>query len=223
MDNKSAFKVSDYDDNVRKVIPFYDEIYNQVFDLINTYFGDKSLCVLDTGCGSGNFGVQAVQKLNIKRLLMCDPSEKMLIQAENKLKGNIFQFKCIGSENISYNNEFDVVVAIQSHHYFDRITRKRAVENCFKALKSDGLFICFENTAPFSKKGKEIILERVEKYGLSVGRSLDEVISHSARYNNEYFPINIKEHINLLNETGFNSCELLWCSYMQCGFYAIKK
>ena len=52
-DNKSAFAVNQYDENVRKVIPHYDEIYEQIFSVITTYFGDKPLAVLDTGCGTG--------------------------------------------------------------------------------------------------------------------------------------------------------------------------
>ena len=52
-DNKSAFAVNQYDENVRKVIPHYDEIYEQIFSVINTYCGDKPLAVLDTGCGTG--------------------------------------------------------------------------------------------------------------------------------------------------------------------------
>ena len=37
-DNKSAFAVNQYDENVRKVIPFYDEIYKQIFSVIHPYF-----------------------------------------------------------------------------------------------------------------------------------------------------------------------------------------
>ena len=37
-DNKSAFAVNQYDENVRKVIPFYDEIYEQIFSVIHPYF-----------------------------------------------------------------------------------------------------------------------------------------------------------------------------------------
>lgn len=68
MDNKSAFNVSQYDDNVRKVIPFYNEIYKQIFDIIHTYYAQAEKCktpfsILDTGCGSGTFAVKAYEEL----------------------------------------------------------------------------------------------------------------------------------------------------------------
>ena len=222
-DNKSAFAVNQYDENVRKVIPFYDEIYEQIFSVINAHCGDKPLAVLDSGCGTGNFGVMALERQNLSELVLCNPSEKMLANARKKLNNQACKYHCIGSEKLDFENRFDVVTAIQSHHYFDRATRVEAARNCFKALKSGGIFICFENTAPFSETGKELMLKRLEDYEIKAGRTPEEVKSHSARYNREFFPITIKEHLELLEKTGFAVAELFWHSYMQSGFYAVKK
>lgn len=222
MDNRSAFNVNQYDENVRRVIPFYDEIYDQIFRLILTYFCGKEISVLDTGCGTGTFGLKANECLRLSELVLCDPSEKMLIDARKKLNEHPCEFICKGSEALSFENRFDVVTAIQSHHYFDKASRERAVRNCYNALKPKGLFICFENTAPFSDIGKDILLKQVESFGLEAGRTPDEVKAHSARYNREYFPITINEHLDLLKNTGFTVSELFWHSYMQSGFYAVK-
>ena len=223
IDNKSAFAVNQYDENVRKVIPLYDEIYEQIFSVIQAHCGDKPLVVLDTGCGTGNLGQMALRRLNFSELVLCDPSEKMLADAQGKLKNQVCEFHCVGSEKLDFENRFDVVTAIQSHHYFDRATRETAVRNCFKALKAGGIFICFENTAPFTEYGVSNMLKRLETYEIKAGRTPEEVKSHSARYNREFFPITIKEHLELLKKTGFSTAELFWHSYMQSGFYAVKK
>ena len=165
-DNKSAFAVNQYDENVRKVIPFYDEIYEQIFSVINAHCGDKPLAVLDSGCGTGNFGVMALERQNLSELVLCDPSEKMLANARKKLNNQACKYHCIGSEKLDFENRFDVVTAIQSHHYFDRATRETAVRNCFKALKAGGIFICFENTAPFTEYGVSNMLKRLEEISL---------------------------------------------------------
>ena len=88
--------------------------------------------------------MQACQILNLSELVLCDPSEKMLANAQEKLKTQSYEFLCIGSENLPFENRFDLITAIQSHHYFDKDTRKKAVQNCFKALKAGGMFIALK-------------------------------------------------------------------------------
>ena len=222
MDNKSAFCAEIYDNKIRKVIPFYDVIYDQITDLIRTYFGDRSISLLDTGCGTGRMGLQASETLNLSELVLCDPSEKMLEGAREKLAGKNAEFCMCGSEELEFENRFDVVTAIQCHHYFDRSQRETAVKNCFRALKQGGMFICFENTAPFTETGKNIVLKRIENFGLNAGRTPEEAAHHTARYNTEYFPVTVSDHLELLRKTGFAVSEIFWLSYLQSGYYAIK-
>ena len=155
--------------------------------------------------------------------MLCDPSEKMLSDTKKKLINDPCEFICIGSEDLTFENRFDVVTAIQSHHYFDKAAREHAVKNCFNALKNGGIFIYFENTAPFSTPGKEILLNRLESYELEAGRNPQDIKAHSARYGKEFFPITIKDHLELLEKTGFAFFELFRHTYMQSGFYAIKR
>ncbi|WP_028506122.1 class I SAM-dependent methyltransferase [Ruminococcus sp. FC2018] len=222
MDNTTPFKVSAYDENVRRVIPFYNELHEQVFSVIRAHFKNRKISLLDTGCGTGTFALKALDRLDIARLTLCDPSENMLTDARAKLAGRECEFYGIGSQDMQFEGEFDAVTAIQSHHYFDRQTREKAVTNCFKALKKGGIFVYFENTAPLTETGRENLLARLGEYQLDAGRTPVEVDAHLARYGAEYFPINIKEHLQMLENTGFAACELFWASYMQCGFYAVR-
>ncbi len=83
-DNKSAFAVNQYDENVRKVIPFHDEIFEQIFSMIRAYCGDRPLAVPDTGCGTGTLGKMALERLNLTELVLSDPSEKMLAGSKSE-------------------------------------------------------------------------------------------------------------------------------------------
>ena len=222
MENKTPFRADKYDENIRRVLPYYDAIYDNIFDLIRTYSGGRAIALLDTGCGSGTLGARAASELELSELVLCDPSEDMLDIAREKLYGTECTFIQKGSEELDFDGRFDVVTAIQCHQYFQPEQRARAVANCFGALKDGGIFICFENTAPFTEKGKDIMLRRVADFGIRSGRTKEEAAAHIARYGTEFFPINITEHIELLKSTGFTCAEVFWHSYMQTGFYAIK-
>lgn len=54
------------------------------------------------------------------------------------------------------------------------------------------------------------------------GKSAQEAEKHIKRRGKEVFPITVNEHIKLLKDTGFKSAEILWMSYLQAGFWAIK-
>ena len=217
-----AFDMCAYDENVRRVIPYYDDIHAQTLDLLTEYAQGRELALLDTGCGSGTFAQKAVEELQFSELVLCDPLPPMLEVAKQKLAGREAAFHLLGSEALDFTERFDAVTAIQCHHYFDRNTRETAVRNCFRALKPGGILIVFENTAANTDAGKSLLLGRLERFGLAHGRTPEEVAHHSARYGTEYFPLTIEEHLQLFRTIGFAAAEVFWHSYHQTGFYALK-
>ena len=54
------------------------------------------------------------------------------------------------------------------------------------------------------------------------GRSEETVAQHLMRCNSAYYPITVREHIDLLQATGFRLVELYWYAQMQAGLYAVK-
>ena len=67
-----------------------------------------------------------------------------------------------------------------------------------------------------------IALERWLHFLESRGNPPEDVRMHRDRRGIEIFPITIEEHIALLRKCGFSSVDLLWTSYLQAGFWAVK-
>ncbi len=118
--------------------------------------------------------------------------------------------------------KLDVITAIQSHHYLSKAKREKATRTCYSLLKNRGLYITFENIRPFSKKGIENAKKYWSDFQLSKGKDAETVRNHMKRFDSEYFPITVDEHLKLLKACGFQTVELFWYSYMQAGFYCIK-
>ena len=89
-------------------------------------------------------------------------------------------------------------------------------------LNDDGIFITFENIRPATDEGLQFGMKKWKNFQLFSGRDEKTVDDHLKRFDKEYFPITIEEHLSLLKETGFKVVELLWFSYMQAGFFGIK-
>jgi len=221
--NTTPMSAEEYDSGIEKTIPYYSHFYEQTVNLIEAFNYDKARW-LDTGCGTGALVTIASKKFGDFEFILCDPSEEMIHHAQKRLFGNdqVKDFRVCGSEQINDKNEFDVITAIQCHHYLHEVERITAIQRCYEALKVNGVFISFENFAPNDEEGKKIALKRWGNYQIDNGKTRDEVNDHLSRYGKNYFPITIKEQFNILKNCGFRTIELFWCSYMQMGIYGVK-
>ena len=221
--NMSAYNSDEYDGKVRFTLPYYNEFHNQVTDIVSTINKDN-IKWLDTGCGTGTLACKVIETVekNID-FTLCDISTDMLEIAQGKLKGHKnVTFRNVPSQNLDYKDEFDVVSAVQSHHYLSVEERKKAVLKCFDALVDGGAFIVFENIKFADKVIDDTALKRWGNFMIKNGRTEEHVQKHMARRGTEIFPITVKEHLSLLKECGFRSVDLVWLSYMQAGFIGIK-
>jgi tRNA (cmo5U34)-methyltransferase len=212
---------TEFDAKVLATIPFYDFFHQQTIDLVRSV--DKSPRTwLDTGCGTGTLYLQARKTFPATEFTLADPSQEMLEAARKKADGNPVFILSDSQSLICADNTFDVVSAIPSHHYMDKAERRKAVANCFRMLRSGGVFVVFENIRPLSEQALPLALKRWEEYQIRCGKPAAEASQHIARFDREYFPLSILEHLRLMKETGFSVVEVLWASYLQAGFYALK-
>lgn len=221
--NSSAFSEQEYDEKIRKTLPFYREMQQQAAGLVKV-MGMERIRWLDTGCGTGNMAQEAVNQCHVLEITLADPSEKMLkIAGARAREWKVpFRLEAAGTEQLKYEEAFDVVTAIQAHHYLTREQRRKATQKCCSALKAGGVYITFENITPATKEGTELALKNWQNYQIQNGKSKEEAKRHISRYGAAYFPITLEEHLSLLKECGFGTADILWYSYMQAGVFGIK-
>lgn len=74
------------------------------------------------------------------------------MRAKKRLKNykNIEYLDSVKTENINIvkQKEYDVITAIQTHHYLNGEDRVKATGNCYKLSKDNGIYITFENIRP---------------------------------------------------------------------------
>lgn len=220
-DNKSAFSSTEYDKKIKQTLPYYDDFYEQVIELVKL-FDHNVVRWLDIGCGTGKMGSVAIENLELERFVFCDSSDEMMRIVKERFKYPNAEFIVCDVQKLDCANEFDVITAIQVNHYLHMDERKIALQKCHGALKDGGIFISFENFAPFTDLGKTVYLEKWKRYQIKQGKSLEECQKHIDRYGKDYFPISISENMELMRNCGFKVVEILWLSNMQVGFWGIK-
>ena len=220
-DNKSAFRSGEYDRKIKQTLPYYDEFYEQVIDLVKI-LKCNAVSWLDIGCGTGKMGCVAFENVEIEKFVFCDSSDEMIIIAKERCQCHNAEFSVCDVQKLVYANEFDVITAIQVNHYLHMDERQIALQNIYRALKDNGVFVSFENFAPFTDLGKTVYLEKWKAYQIRQGKSLREYEKHIKRYGEGYFPISISENMELMRNCGFKAVEILWLSNMQVGLLGMK-
>ena len=221
MNGNSAFEAAEYDRKIKMTIPFYDEFFNQVLDVVNSYF-DRPLRWLDIGCGTGRMAETALAQAQVESFLFLDDSPEMLEIAKIRFQASNTEFRLASVLDLEERGRFDVVTAIQVLHYFHRPERLKIMKKCVRALCPGGIGIFFENFAPYSDAGKKLYLKRWSAYQQAKGKSPEECRTHIGRYGKAYYPVTISEQLDIMKAGGFRNAEVLWVSGMQAGYLGIK-
>ncbi len=180
---KAAFSAENYDGDILNTIPYYDEVYNQIADVVSVAFLNKAVSWLDVGCGTGRMEKVALEQCNVEKMICIDESSVMLEIAKQKIGSFYVDFFKLPTEEINYNLQFDMITAILVNHYL-----------------------------AYEERMKKLYLKRWEKYQYSKGKSIKECEKHLSRNNMEYFPITMQEQIRILKECGFRSIEIFCVS-----------
>lgn len=223
-DNASSYNADQYDRQIRMTIPHYDDIHEEILNFVKVQCPHPRSW-LDTGCGTGSFIRKAQDIFPDTVFFIADPSDGMLAKAAQTLEGCRYSLlgRC-GTADIPgiTKRRFDVITAIQCHHYLSREGRNEAVRACCSLLNDDGLFITSENIRPFSEEGIARSLASWGAFQRDAGRTDGEVKNHLARFDHEYFPITVTEHLQCFRDAGFPVAEILWLSNMQGVFWCRK-
>lgn len=220
-DNSSAFSSKKYDSEIKRTLPYYEEFYKQIIDVVRTHNPD-SLTWLDVGCGTGKMAETALIKSKIERFVFCDSSAAMIEIVRDRFDFLDTDFLLSNVLDLTFHDEFDVVTAIQTNHYLQPKDRITSVGKCYEALKPGGIFVNFETFAPADEQMEALYLDRWKSFQLDQGKSNSESEKHIARYKRDYFPISLSEHLQIMTDCGFKAVEILWLSYMQAGIVGIK-
>lgn len=222
-DNTTPHDSSSYEREVARTIPFHAQLLEQAIDVALAVSPRPSRW-LDTGCGPGRLVANARPRAEGTLFFLADPSAEMLGLAKTHNPDlEEGRFALAPSEGLPELAPFDVITAVQCHHYGDEAARERGVRRCRDLLRPSGVLVVFENVRAESDGGHALQRARWVAWLRAMGRRQAEAEAQVAREDTKFFPIRVSQHLTLLDRLGFTSVEVIWRAYGQAGFVARRR
>ena len=224
-DNTTPHQSFVYDMQVRTTIPYYDLFHQEVIQLVRHRPSPRRW--LDTGAGTGTLVARAAVEFPDTAFSLADPSAEMLQVAREKLSAlpadrlNLLDPAPTQALPAGLFGAFDVVTAIQAHHYLSPEERWAATQVCYELLVPDGLYIMFENIRPLTVEGTRLGLANWRHFQITQGKAIAEADSHLQRFDVEFHPLTVEEHLTLLRNCGFAVRPLLYGDKQQAGTHSL--
>ncbi len=223
-DNTTAHRAADYEHQVGRTIPYHAEILATAVDVARGAVAPAAPARwLDTGCGPGLLAERVRAASPATELWLADPSEAMLALARARLPDlPAAQVIHARSQELPDAGPFDVITAVQCHHYGTMADRERAVSRCRELLAPGGALVVFENVRAETDRGHALQRARWAAWQRAQGRDAETVERHLAREGTQFFPVRVSEHLALFARLGFPVVELIWRAHGQAGFLALS-
>lgn len=100
---------------------------------------------LDIGCGSGGLIIRLAQKYTNSKFVGIDPVPHTIEAAQKRISQlgleNQVSFKCVGGEELTYNDEFEIACLLLTFHEILPEVRSQVMERAYQALKENGCLL----------------------------------------------------------------------------------
>ena len=213
-----------YDQKIRKVIPFYDEGFQIMIDIVR---GIRLVpqSVLDIGIGTGNLSLALLKTLNCIKLTGIDIVSDYVKMAGHKLSNfkDQIDLHCLDVNEYSFDKKHDLVISSFVFHHITDDDKRAMYQKIYHALNPGGMFINYDfvgsGSSLFYKVFDDIRMDYMRKNGISEEIIQIDYIDHR----NFEIPMSYHEQRELLSSIGFKEVECFWKYINLAIFGGIKK
>lgn len=206
-----GLKVEDYDRQIRRLVPHYDELVDEGMALLATLVAPDA-CVLDLGCGTGRLAATVLERLPSSARVVClDVEPKMLDEARKRLAAVGPRATFVQGSFFDALPRCDAVVASLSLHHVRGLDAKTDVYRAiFESLPSGAPFLALDATVSDDPELAKLTFARWAQHMITHG--IDEAAAY--RYfddwarDEHYFPL--REELAALVRAGFARPECFW-------------
>lgn len=194
--------VDGYDQHIRKLIPGYEVVHQQILAVLKTYL-PKRAHLLVVGCGTGYELRYLLEAFPDCSFTATDLSTTMLDKAQATIQDlNVehrVRFVLGDVSELQDTASFDAALSILVTHFIPFEQKDSFLLAIQKKLKQEGIFITFDLIQIMTQKEKDTLKYICEMNGLTS----DQTAAMLNRLENDFFPLSEKQAEESLIKAGF--------------------
>lgn len=214
--------VENYDQHIRKLIPGYELIHQQIQVLLKLKLKDDAKIVI-VGCGTGHELIQLAKAFPYFQFTALDIAEHMLEKAKINVKNQNLshQIHFIHADTTVLNqfeHQFDAALSILVAHFVPKESKTSFFKDIYHALKPNGLCIHVDLMQFDQENGAEYLQQLAELTGLHPKQAQ----LMKTTFDEDFALITIDEMKKIYQKVGFKQQDIFFKAFNYCGLIACK-
>lgn len=220
-DFNSQLVVGGYDEHIRKLIPGYELVHQQIQSILKLQLQENAH-VLIIGCGTGyelNYLLAAHPNCTFT---VTELSENMLNQARQNIQAKGQEHRVnfvLGSHtDFEVSQTFDAVLCILVTHFIEQGAKPLFLAKAFELLKPHGIFLSFDLMQSQSRVEQTILPQFCQAQGLTQNQA-DKMMQ---RMSDDFELISQADYQTLLKKIGFEQIYCFSQIFSYAAYWAMK-
>lgn len=216
-------EAKEFDVLILKVIPHYQEMIIALISAL-PFKITKSIKVLDLGCGTGNISRLVKERFPLAQITCMDLAENMIQMARHKLsKYNDIEYKVADFSEFQFDDGYNAVVSsLALHHLQTDELKKKVYRKIYNCLQSGGVFYNADTVLSSTPYLDNLFIQNWKDF-MQKSISSEEIESKwLPQYYREDYPLPLMDHVEMLQEVGFQNVDVVWKYYNGAVFGGMK-
>ncbi|WP_216934326.1 class I SAM-dependent methyltransferase [Acinetobacter sp. BY484] len=220
-DFQSEEVVAGYDTHIRKLIPGYELVHQQIDAILMTHLPETAH-ILIVGCGTGYELSYLLQRHPQWYFTAIDPSHTMLEQVQKNIEScngkERVQFIQADTQNLNQDHQFDAALAILVAHFIPQAHKTDFFQDICQSLKPKGFLLTYDLMQHEDATELKVMQQLAQHTGLNAKQS-ERMIEQLEQ---DFHLISGQDLTALLTKVGFKR-SIIYCQIMNYYGFLIHK
>lgn len=218
-----AVHVHDYDAEIRKFVPGYDTMLEEIAAAVGEHLPRPDARILDLGAGTGSLAHKLATAFPAARFTLLDADASMLSQAQKRLAAFGDRVTYVEGNFSGALPECDVAVASLSlHHTHAPKDREATYRGIFARLPPGGVLVNGDAMVPEAPELEQRLMKRWAAHLVAHGDTEQQAFERFKQWSWEDKYFSVERELSMMRSAGFTQLDVRWRGVPTCVLLARK-